>query len=64
VLSSNTATIKPTVGADENKVFKNALNCKHENFVLRPSKLLSGYLMMASVKTMLHTKSNSKVQIS
>jgi len=50
VLSSNTATIKPTVGGDENKVFKNALNCKDENFVLRASKLLCGYLIMTSVK--------------
>jgi hypothetical protein len=30
VLSSNTATIKPTVTGDENIVFKNALNCKDE----------------------------------
>ena len=43
VLSRNTATIKPTVGGDENKVFKNALNCKDENFAFRASKLLKGY---------------------
>jgi hypothetical protein len=35
VLSSNTATIKPTVIGDENIVFKNALNCKDEYFGIK-----------------------------
>lgn len=30
VLSSNTATIKPTVAGDENIVFKKALNCNYQ----------------------------------
>jgi len=35
VLSSNTATIKPTVTGDENMAFKNALNCKDEYFGIK-----------------------------